>query len=224
MKVCKKIFHLLSIFVFFVPSLGGAFEFQQVDFERLLNNHPLMKNYDPESGRFKNTPSEIIPVPLLEQRVASISGEIRRCEKEKSDLVAAAMNSAAELDENKLWGQIGKIDLEISALQKRLRAEETLLEQEGVPGFETLFSVVTDLTRDVIAGSSAENRVVINKLPRFRSDFPRLSGFDLRRFFYRSDPQFLEKYLEHAGLIGLLFAKTDNSVIYKRNGAEPREK
>ncbi len=224
MRICKKNLHLLSIFVFLVPSLVGAVDFKQVDFERLLKQHPLMKNYDPETGRFKNTPSEIIPVSLIEQRIASISAQIRLCDKRKSDLVVSAMSSDAEIDENDIWGQIGKLDHEISTLQKRLQAEENMLEQKGVPGYETLFSVVTDLTRSVIESASAANRVLINKLPRFRSEPPSLSGFDLRHFFYRPDLQHLRKYLSQAGLIGSLFSKTDGSIIYNRNGAEQDEK
>lgn len=219
MRVCKVFLHLLSIFVVLVPFSVSAVEFKQVDFERLLNNHPLMKNYDSETGRFKNTPSEIIPVTLIEQRISSLTTQINACKKKKSGLVATAMQPGEDHDENLIWDKIGKLDQEIATLQKQCGAETTLLEQKGIPGFETLFKVVTGLTIDVVDGSSAPNRLLINKLPRFPAEPPLLSGFDLRHFYYQPDSQHLEKYLQQAGLIGLLFSKTDCSIIYNRNGA-----
>ncbi|MDD3148970.1 MAG: hypothetical protein PHD82_16875 [Candidatus Riflebacteria bacterium] len=221
MKVCKKILHLLSIFVFLVPPVVVGVEFKQVDFERLLNKHPLMKKFDPETGRFNGTPCEIIPVELIRQRVASLTAMIGLCERKKSDLVVAAMVDGAKVDENAIWAQIGKIDHEISDIRKKLDGEEALLEQKGIPGLETLFSVVTGLTRDLIDSISAADNIVINKLPRFRSKPPQLAGFDLRHFFYQPDPQHLKKYLEQAGLIGLMFSGSDNPIIY-RHTAEKR--
>ena len=62
MRQRKNILQMLSFFVAVVPLLVSGETFRAVDFERLLQKHPLMRKYDPETGRFKETKSEIIPV------------------------------------------------------------------------------------------------------------------------------------------------------------------
>ncbi len=217
MKNCKKILRLLSIFAFLVPSLVEGTEFKVVDFERLVKRHPLMKQFDSTTGRFKGTSSEIIPVKVLQERVASLTGQISAIEKAKSELIGNAMIDA-KADESAVWLKIGEYDREIDTLQKRLGGEQELLDQKGVPAFSTLFAIVADLVKDICAAESASGTVVLNKLPRFSARPPAFAGNDLRRFFYHPDSASLEGYLSQAGLIGLMFLQTDKPIIFKRAG------
>lgn len=219
MNNCKKNLQLLSIFAFLVPHILEGTEFKAVDFERLLNRHPLMRQFDPETGRFKGTPSEIIPVEVLQNRVASLTGQIAALEQTKSDLVASAMVNAGA-DESAVWLKIGEYDRDIDMLRKRLAGERELLDQKGVPAFSTLFAVASDLVKSICRAEMASNTVVINKLPRFPANPPVFGGNDLRHFFYSSDPDCLETYLSRAGLIGLMFAQTDDPIIFQRAGEQ----
>ncbi|HNX74813.1 MAG TPA: hypothetical protein PLM07_07375 [Candidatus Rifleibacterium sp.] len=219
MITCKKFLRLLSFFVVFCPASLFALEFKTVDFERLLRAHPLMKHFDPDSGRFKGTISEIIPVEVMQQRVASLTAQIAARETAKSELARQALNSTI-VDEAAIWNSIREHDTAIASLKKQLAAEQELLDQKGVPALTTLFSQTTTLVRDVVRGAAASGSLLINKLPRFRSGLPRPGENDLRRFFFYLDAPRLEKYLQNSGTIGLMFSQTDRPVLFERNGED----
>ncbi len=214
MKVCKKILQLLSIFAVVFPVTATGTEFRQIDFERLLNAHPMMKNYDPETGRFKNTPSEIVPVEVLEERIASITADIGRLEKKKMQLVAASLQALSASDDSSLWAEISLIDRQIEGLRKAAEPIRELREDGGVPGFDKLLAVSSGLAYDIISAQAADDRVVFNKLPRFRSLPPKFAGRDLKHFFFTRDASVLTDYLAGAGLVGLMFSQADNTILY----------
>lgn len=223
MKSCKIFLHLLSIFFFCVPFAVNAQSFKTVDFERLLMNHPLMKNFDPETGRFRDTPSEIVPVALLQQRIISLTSQIGNLEKQKVQIVTESMLKTDNTDEEDTWERIKCIDSRIEAARESMLPEQKLLEQRGVPGYETILAIASRLVNDTVGSQFAQDRVVINKLPRFRSLPPDLSNNDLRRFFDRKSSATLEKYLSQAGLVGLMFSQTDQPILYSRQGAQAHE-
>lgn len=214
MKNCKKILQLLSIFAFFVlPVVNGA-EFRQIDFERLLKGHPMMKNYDPETGRFKNTPSEIVPVETLDRQIASITSELVRLEKEKAELVLESLETSSDSEDMKVWSEIGRLDQQMNNLRKAMEPIRSLREDGGSPGFDKVLAVAAGLFRDTVSAHSSENTIVLNKLPRFRALPPEFSGRDLRCFFITRDMAVLENYLARAGLVGLMFSQTDKTILY----------
>ena len=217
MKNCKNFLRLLSFFVVICPISLFAIEFKTVDFERLLHAHPLMKHFDPATGRFNGTISAIIPIEIMEQRVASLAAQINTLENAKSELARQALNSAG-INETIVWSRIGEHDAAIASLQKQLAADRELLDQKGVPALTTLFSQATTLVRDVVSSAAASDSLLINKLPRFRSGRPMPEDNDLRRFFYFKDAPRLEKYLQESGTIGLMFSQTDRPVLFARNG------
>ncbi|HNS08601.1 MAG TPA: hypothetical protein PKN29_02815 [Candidatus Ozemobacteraceae bacterium] len=214
MRRCKNILRLLSFFVFAVPLLVTGETFRAVDFERLLQKHPLMRKYDPETGRFKETKSEIIPVEKLQERVASISAEIAASEREKSDLVLRTMNSNESAAENLAWEKIGQIDRRLSELKERLKAEQSLLEDKGVPGYDKLLEIAGQIYHETVLPEIATGCVLLNKLPRFAAAPPRPAENDLRRFFFSRKAEILESYLTQAGKIALMFEKTDRPILY----------
>lgn len=218
MRRCKNILRLLSFFVAAVPLLAASETFRAVDFERLLQKHPLMRKYDPETGRFKETKSEIIPVEKLQKRVASISAEIAGCEREKSEFVLAAMNSGEASTEALTWEKIGQIDRRLAELKSRLQTEQSLLADMGVPGYDKLLEIAGQIYHETVLPETATAALLLNKLPRFAAAPPQPADNDLRRFFYSCSGEALEKYLAQAGKIALMFEKTDQPILYSADG------
>ncbi len=214
MRRCKNILRLLSFFVAAVPLLVSGETFRVVDFERLLRQHPLMRKYDPETGRFKETKSEIIPVEKLQERVASISADIAACEKEKSELVLATMNSDEAGFETHAWEKIGQIDSRLAELKERLRSEQSLLEDKGAPGYDKLLEIAGQIYHETVRPEVATGCLILNRLPRFSAPPPQVAGNDLRRFFFSRDTEVLENYLAQAGKIVLMFEKAVQPVLY----------
>jgi len=214
MRRCKNILRLLSFFVAAVPLLASGETFRAVDFERLLQKHPLMRKYDPETGRFKETKSEIIPVEKLQERVASITADIAACEREKSELVLAAINSGESSTEALTWEKIGQIDRRLAELKTRLQMEQSLLDDKGVPGYDKLLEIAGQIYHETVLPEIATGVLLLNKLPRFAAAPPQSADNDLRRFFYSRNGEILEKYLAQAGKIALMFEKTDQPILY----------
>ena len=214
MRQRKNILQMLSFFVAAVPLLVSGETFRAVDFERLLQKHPLMRKYDPETGRFKETKSEIIPVENLQKRVASITAEIADCESEKSELVLAAMNSGEASTEALTWEKIGQIDRRLAELKARLQTEQSLLANKGVPGYDKLLEIAGRIYHETVLPETATGALLLNKLPRFAATPPLLADSDLRRFFFSRNGEVLEKYLAQAGKIALMFEKTDQPILY----------
>lgn len=223
MRMCKKILPMLSIFSLCVPFVCFSQALKTVDFERLISNHPLMKQFDRETGRFKGTPSEILPLDVLQQRVGSLTSELEALEARKAKVVATSMLEASGVDEERVWDEIGSLDRQIAAVKGRLLPEQTLLEQKGVPGLETVFTIATGIVNDVVGAEFAADRLVINKLPRYPSEPPTVGVNDLRRLFYSRDRAVLEKYLTAAPVIGLMFSGSDRPVLYAREGLHADE-
>ena len=72
-KFVKKML-LIALLALSAPLLGQTFG--EADLERLIMNHPMMKNYDAKTGHFRNTPHELRDVSDLKAENASISAEI----------------------------------------------------------------------------------------------------------------------------------------------------
>ncbi len=214
MRKCKNILRLLSFFVAAVPLVVSGETFRAVDFERLLQKHPLMRKYDPETGRFKETKSEIIPVEKLQERVASITADIAACEKEKSDLVLATMNSSESGAEAHAWERIGQIDRKLAELKSRLQIEQSLIKNKGVPGYDNLLEIAGQIYHETVLPEVATGVLLLNKLPRFPAAPPQLEKNDLRCFFYSRNGEVLTRYLAQAGKIALMFEKTDQPILY----------
>lgn len=223
MKTCKKFLHLLNILFLCVPLVANAQTFKTIDFERLLLNHPLMKNFDPATGRFRDTPSEIVPIAVLQQKISSMTTQISDLEKQKAKIVAELVLKTDQNSEEIIWQQLKDLDSKIETVKKQMQPVQKLLEQGGVPGYETVFAIATQLVNDIVGSRYEKNHLVVNKLPRFRSVPPALNNNDLRRFFDHKNIEILEKYLSQAGIIGLMFSHIDQPVLYSREGAPVHE-
>ena len=219
--MCKKKLHLLNFFAVFLCCTLAAQEFKEVDFERLLRNHPMMQNHDPLTGRFRNTPSEPQSVEKLSSTGQELKERLLELDRQRATLTLSSLKQSAvsRSQEEPIWASLAAIDKETSEIQSSLREIEELLASHGIPGFVTVMDIADQLTAELLA-HVAGSPIVINKLPRFYSSPPLLNNLDLRRFFWKNDAQLLENYLAYSHVISLLFSSTDRVIVYQKEGSE----
>lgn len=223
---CKKILHLSLFFAFSVPLCLGAQTFNVVDLQRLVQNHPLMKQFDPATGRFKGTPSEIRNIENLKTDSASISRQIDDLKAARQEKLHLSMTSPQESrNEEGLWSFLNDCDRLIEQKKLELKAIEDLIVTDGIPGFETVLQIATGIASDALSQDNAPDTVVLNRLPRTRAkvppEFPRKG---LRDFYWHNDSGILEIYLKQASLAGLMFRSIDNPVVYNLKTERSSEK
>lgn len=216
MIICKKILHLSLFFAFSVPFFLNAQTFNTVDLERLLQNHPMMSQFEQETGRFKGTPSEIRNIETLKTDSASISRYIETLNADRKKKLQLLMTSTDESsNEESLWNYLNECDQQIEKKKLELKEVEDLIITEGVPGFETVLKIVTTIKSDIFSHINASNTIVLNRLPRTGANIPPyFSRKVLRDFYWHKDSESLEAYLKQAGRIGLMFSSIDNPVVY----------
>jgi len=202
--MCKKIFHLLTFFAFLVSSSLSAQSFSAADFERLLNKHPMMKNYDPESGRFKNTPSQVVPVESVRSQIASAQQEIAVFGRQREEILSRSLNSE-DADENQVWKELTRLNEEIFKRKRLLLDLGELEAANGVPPVSRVLAIARSMILDVREEFS-DSDVVLNTLPRFFAPPPVFIRNPLREFFFQPESAAgLVRYLRETHRIGLLF-------------------
>jgi hypothetical protein len=215
---CKKILLLLSIFLGLAVLPGKCQTFSVYNLERLVNNHPLMKNYNPETKRFKDTPSEIKSVEVLEKQIASVSAEIIKLEALRAKMLNDSFSSQS-FDENSLWKSIRTISFKENKLKNQLAGFENLLDTDGIPPIETLLEVVRGIAHDVlneIHQKSSEDEICLNKFPRFYQSPPDFRSNPFKKFFVLPDnKELLLEYLRYSKSISLLFPKSVEPILHE---------
>ncbi len=216
MSICKKILHLLSIFALFFPLPLFSQKYAESDFNRLILNHPMMKNFDPSSGRFRNTPSEIISVGRLKQDIAAIQARMDSLNEDKKAKLTVIFEALKlNVSEENAWKQINDFDHSISELKEQLTKKNELLADLGVPGYETVLSVTRKIFLDTRKSIPQGDKIVLNSLPRFplphKPDFGKIS---LRTFFLKCDAEKLKAYLQNKIFIGMLFSKVYQPILF----------
>lgn len=203
------------LIVFLTAVQGFAQVFKQVDFERLLMNHPMMKNYDAQTGHFKNTPYELKNLGELKAENASMAAEIEKINGLKAENALAASTEDIE-DEERFWKLASDLDTTKNKLSSKIAKNYELILSEGRPGVEELFPIMDDMSNDLILGLYNRDRVVLNKLPRYYDFKPEFDGKDFSAFWYSHDPSILEHYLTKAQTLSLIFPNSDRAVLYEK--------
>lgn len=209
----KKII-LVFIFIGFTPLFAQIFS--EVDFERLILNHPMMKNYDPKTGHFKNTPHELRAVSDLKAENASMSLELE--EIKKKELKNSSISfSDDDIDEEALWGDISSLTKRKKELENKIRKNEDLIQSGGDPGYEKLYPIIDDICNDIFVPLYNKDKVILNKLPRYAANMLQLEGNDMHNFwFYQNNEEVLQKYLEYSGIIALMFPNMDKTILFQK--------
>lgn len=216
MKKCKNFLHLLSFFALLICIPSEAANFSSVDLQRLIKNHPTMKNYQPDTGRFKNTPSEIQPISIVTEKIASLSARIKFLEGDKHEKISNHL-IMTKGNEEPLWRDIKAIDSEIQFLKKEIKDLEDLAAAGGIPGFECVLRISESLWKDVDSELNQLPGIVLNKLPVYPPlNPPAIKNNDLRRFFYSPDHEQLINYTRFSVKTGFLFKATSETIVYQR--------
>lgn len=214
MKKCKNFLLLLSFFALGVHLSVQSAEYQEADLQRLIRNHPLIKDFQPETGRFKNTPSEIQPVERLIGNKNKLTLAISELEKEKRNKLAEHLVAGNAVEEQ-LWEKIKEIDSEVEKHQKEIRELDDLIAAKGVPGFETVIKISEQLWNDISVGLPSNEAIILNKLPFQPPDLPpTIENRDLRHFFYSPSPENLQKYINYSIETGFLFQSINKTILY----------
>lgn len=211
--MCKKILRLLIFFAFITSQIAVAQTFSSCDFARLLSRHPLMKDFQPETGRFRNTSSEIIPVEKVQAQIASAEAEIASFNRRRENLLAGTLSASEKLDESKVWSELSQLAEEV---QKRKRLLLDLRELEATKGIPPV-SRVLSISRQIILEArdqmpSAD--IVLNQLPRFYLSTPDYEGNPLRSFFNAPErKEFFYQYLAGVNQVGQLFKSVSMPIL-----------
>ncbi|MDD3323464.1 MAG: hypothetical protein PHS59_18665 [Paludibacter sp.] len=208
------------------PSLF-AVDFMQIDYINLLTNHPIYKDYDPKTGRFKNTKSEILPIERLYEQEKAIVDKIAELENEKAKMVKDSLILSIDKAQNNSWEIIAGIDTEISLLYKQLNELNDLLDNGGIPYESEVVKVISQITDEIkneYSKNVSLNTVILNKLPFYRkgSSAPNLDNYTSGYFNFleQNNLQSLNNYINHNSTIGLLFESTAEAIIYSKGEYE----
>lgn len=199
-----------------VMPLGGQ-TFSEVDFERLLMNHPMMKNYDASTGHFNNTPHALLDVKKLKAENKALEKELKELKK-KTRTNAKSMAVSEIDDEEAFWGRVTSLEGRIKEAEYKIARNKELISSGGDPGYTKLFPIVDEMCNDLFVPLYNKDRVVLNKLPRYYIDKSNLKECDFRIFWRNPNAEALEKYLSFAPVISMLFPKSDRTILYQKSG------
>jgi hypothetical protein len=215
--VCKKFLTLLSFFVLFSSITLKAQQINWLDFERLIKKHPMMKNFDPATNRFKNTSSEILDVKDLQKQLASITQNLEKLNQEKSQLVASSLFNESSANEEATWNSLKAIENNIESLSTKKVQLEQSIQNNGYTAATTILPIIRSILRDQF-NEIEKNKtdILLNKLPRYRIQPVLIGENPVKKLFENHDlasPD-LKKYLEQRHSISLMFNKTDIPVLF----------
>ena len=208
-KKYRLILYIITIIQFFFNNSIFAQNFIQSDIERLINNHPLMKNFDKKTGHFHNP----IDKKQLETEISSITKELEKT-SELLNLSSNHILSLNEENEDETWKNTSTLEEKKKLLEKQLEKSKFYLSQIDEPNRLELVKTVDKLTEEIILPLYEKNKIIFNKFPKSNFGKPQIDEKDLRRFFYSQDKEILNKYLDCSYLIGLMFKQTDNIIIF----------
>ena len=177
-----------------------------------------MKNYDKGTGYFKKTDYDnTANLKQIRLENASITKELEDI-KSKKEIFEKQLTSEGS-NEDEVWSSINNLDKKEEELLKKLEKNNEIIVSFGNPDIVKLINITDKITEDCILPLFNKKKIVLNKLPRYVPEMPEISDNDLRRFFYSSDVEILKNYLKYSYAIGLLFNKSDNTIIYNTDNS-----
>ena len=211
--MCKKNLRLLSFFVFFCCLPAQSQTFGTADLERLIKQHPMMKNYDPETGRFNNTPSQVVSPVKINSQIASAQAEIATFENLRKKQLNQALGEKGSVDEKLVWQRLTELSESIKQRKRLLLDLEELRATGGVPAISRVLPIARNIILEVREQLPSSD-IVLNKLPRFYRSFPEFVGNPLQEFFFdskRTDD--LLAYIRQVSCLSLLFPRVKEPIL-----------
>ena len=206
----------LLLFAFLASSLPLSGQtFGEADLERLIMNHPMMKNYDAKTGHFKNTPHELREVSDLKAENASLTAEVERIKAEEQNNSLDVISNEIE-DEEAIWSGISSLSKKKQELENKIQKNTELIESGGDPGYTKLYPIVDNMCNDIFIPLYNKDRAILNKLPRYLSKKPQLEGKDMHSFWFEPNEDVLCSYLQYASFIALIFPSADKTILFQK--------
>jgi len=213
---CKKILLLLSIFVGFA-GLANALTFSVEDLERLIGNHHLLKKYDAKTRRFKDTPSQIVPVEQVQEQIARLHAEIDELEQAREKLVKQTIENVED-EESDLWSRLNELADQIKIKRQQLPELNELEATGGVPPVSRVIPIAREILLDVRKEFSGTD-IVLNRLPVFYQKPPQFQPNPLLQFFQQPDRrEFFIEYQKHIPSISLIFSGINQPLLINKRG------
>lgn len=192
----------------------SAQTFKQEDFNRLINNLPVMKNYDKETGLFKGTVfGERYDLELLLKESNALKEELKKLESEYENYQNKTLFNSSDLE--KSFSEMAELDRKKKKLKDKITYYQDYIMRRGYPSEVKFINVIDNIAEQSIKPLFNENSLVLNKLPKYVKDIPQTKDKDLRHYFYSLDEKILKEYLSNSYSIGLLFKNFDNVVLYQ---------
>ena len=212
-----KILLLILLLASTLPLSGQTFG--EADLERLIMNHPMMKNYDPKTGHFNNTPYELRDVLDLKAENASISAELEVIKQKEIENSLNAISFDSD-DEEALWSDISSLSKRKRDLENKKNKNKDLIESGGDPGYTKLYPIIDNMCNDIFIPLYNKDKVILNKLPRYPSSKPDLEGKDMHSFWFNPNEDMLVSYLKQSSFVGLIFPNVDKTILYQKTSGE----
>ncbi|MFZ5950466.1 MAG: hypothetical protein ACOYXC_07160 [Candidatus Rifleibacteriota bacterium] len=174
-----------------------------------------MKQYDPESGRFRDTPGEIIAPEEVDSRIASAHAQIGQLEEKRKIMLADSLKSGDESQENELWENLAQNNRRAMELKQSLMELDELKATGGIPPVSRNLPISRKIILDT-RQNFPKGELLLNRLPRFFMYPPEFGENNLNRFFHKPrQSELLKDYLEQVPAISLLFPATAEPVLIK---------
>ena len=207
-----------------------SWQFKQIDYLRMLQNHPIMADYDSNTGRFKNTNSQQMSLEEIDKQTKNLLDKIQSCKDLQSKL-ANNPNVMLEINEkDSNWQKIGDIDKQIEDYKNQISRLIELKENSGIPSKTEIFAVIDTIIEDIKANyvkGIASGTIIINKLPFYHRGVepPLIDNYEkgYLNFFKTKNENSLVDYISYSPYIGLYFPVTENSVLYLRESESDNE-
>ena len=209
------------LFVFNVNTLHSV-SFKEVNYIKAIKSHPLLKQYDPITGRFKNTKSEIISLDELKK-------DINKLNIEKKELIekrnALANDSVLIIlgEDSSVWKDIKQYDERILKINELIKEKQNLISTDGIPHFTVVIPQIESIVKETISSLTAnvdDETIVLNSFPMFYCDFKEVrfnnkySGYEA--FMKTKEKKYLVNYIKENYNISFLFPLVKRSVLYKK--------
>ena len=192
-----------------------ALTFKEADFEKLILNHPMMKNYDNKTGYFKNSSYVLHDVNELENEVEALSAKLEVLKNKETEMASHSAAIDEDTEEENFWGNISAESEQIKELEEKIWEKKNLINSGGDTGYDNLFNILSKMSGDVILPLSDESKIVINKLPKYY--FPNISDRKrINKLFNINNSESLKEYIKKASAFGLIFSESDKSILYNK--------
>ncbi|HOY66348.1 MAG TPA: hypothetical protein PLP29_05615 [Candidatus Ozemobacteraceae bacterium] len=199
-----------------------------MEFDRLLREHPLMSQFDEETGRFKGTPSEVREAASIASEIASLDRDLASVERRRSEMAGALLLASDPLGADfSGWNEVREADAGIAELQKRRDALTGLMRIGGAPDADSLTPLVSGLVQDLLASCSrAPDTILLNRFPRFPAAPPVVEIRPPGEKDGPNDPiqpdlMRLREVIRSAPLLGPLFPSTERPILYSGEAPHP---